>query len=97
MDAALRVRSALSSYQETVPGVATDTDAPPHPYAHHRFPAEIISHGVWLSCRVCLSYRDGEALRFARGVMVTDEAIRQWCRTFGQPYEPLKTTEDPGQ
>jgi putative transposase len=31
-------------------------------YKHHRFPAEIISHGMWLYYRFCLSYRDVEAL-----------------------------------
>jgi putative transposase len=36
-------------------------------YKHHRFPAEIISHGVWLYFRFCLSYRDVEELLFARG------------------------------
>lgn len=34
----------------------------------------------------CLSYRDVEELLFARGVIVTYEAIRQWCRKFGQSY-----------
>jgi putative transposase len=58
----------------------------PNPYKHHRFPAEIISHGVWLYFRFCLSYRDVEELLFARGVIVTYEAIRQWCRKFGQAY-----------
>ena len=53
---------------------------------HHRFPGEIISHGVWLYFRFCLSYRDVEELLFARGVIVTYEAIRQWCRKFGQSY-----------
>jgi putative transposase len=53
---------------------------------HHRFPAEIISHAVWLYFRFCLSYRDVEELLFARGVMVTYEAIRKWCRKFGQLY-----------
>ena len=62
------------------------TSAPPHPYKHHRFPAEIISHGAWLYYRFCLSYRDVEELLFARGVIVTYEAIRQWCRKFGQVY-----------
>jgi putative transposase len=57
-----------------------------NPYTHHRFPAEIISHGVWLYCRFCLSYRDVEELLFARGVLVTYEAIRKWCRKFGQQY-----------
>src|SRR5919109_2069906 len=55
-------------------------------YKKHRFPPEIISHGVWLYIRFCLSYRDVEELLFARGVIVTYEAIRKWCRTFGQQY-----------
>jgi putative transposase len=55
-------------------------------YKHHRFPVEIISHAVWLYFRFCLSYRDVEELLFARGVIVTYEAIRKWCRKFGQPY-----------
>jgi putative transposase len=55
-------------------------------YKNHRFPAEIISHAVWLYFRFCLSYRDVEELLFARGVIVTYETIRQWCRKFGQAY-----------
>jgi putative transposase len=55
-------------------------------YKNHRFPAEIISHAVWLYFRFCLSYRDVEELLFARGIVVTYEAIRKWCRKFGQSY-----------
>jgi putative transposase len=55
-------------------------------YKNHRFPAEIISHAVWLYFRFCLSYRDVEELLFARGIIVTYEAIRKLCRKFGQPY-----------
>jgi putative transposase len=55
-------------------------------YKNHCFPAEIISHGVWLYFRFCLSYRDVEELLFARGVIVTYEAIRKWCVKFGQSY-----------
>jgi putative transposase len=55
-------------------------------YKPHRFPVEIISHAVWLYFRFCLSYRDVEELLFARGVTVTYEAIRKWCRKFGQLY-----------
>jgi putative transposase len=62
------------------------TSTSTNPYKHHRFPAEIISHGVWLYDRFCLSYRDVEELLFARGSIVTYEAIRQWCRKFGQSY-----------
>jgi putative transposase len=60
--------------------------AAPDRYKNHRFPAEIISHGVWLYYRFCLSYRDVEELLFVRGIIVTYETIRQWCRKFGQAY-----------
>ena len=36
--------------------------------------------------RFCLSFRDAEDLLAQRGVMVTYETIRQWCRTFGPTY-----------
>jgi transposase-like protein len=55
-------------------------------YKHHCFPGEINSHGVRLYFRFCLSYRDVEELLFARGIIVTYEAIRKWCRKFGQQY-----------
>jgi putative transposase len=55
-------------------------------YKRHRFPAEIISHCVWLYFRFCLSYRDVEGLMAARGVLLTYEAVRYWCRKFGQTY-----------
>src|SRR5918994_7096386 len=55
-------------------------------YKNHRFPVEIINHAVWLYFRFCLSFRDVEELLFERGVIVTYEAIRKWCRKFGQPY-----------
>jgi putative transposase len=55
-------------------------------YRRHRFPAEIISHCVWLYFRFCLSYRDIEEMMLVRGVCVTYEAIRQWCQKFGQTF-----------
>jgi putative transposase len=55
-------------------------------YKYHRFPGEIISHGVWLYSRFTLSYRDVEELLCKRGVTVSHEAVRQWCRKFGQDY-----------
>ena len=60
--------------------------AGPARYKNHRFPGEIISHGVWLYYRFPLSYRDVQELLFERGVDVTHEAIRQWCLKFGQDY-----------
>jgi putative transposase len=53
---------------------------------NHCFPGAIISHGVWLSYRFTLSYRNVQELLFERGVTVSHEAIRQWCRKFGQDY-----------
>jgi len=39
---------------------------------------------VWLYDRFRLSYRDVEEFLYTRGILVTYEAIRQWCRKFGQ-------------
>ena len=58
-------------------------------YKHYRFPVEIISHAVWLYFRFRLSYRDVEELLFARGVIVTYEAIRKWCHKCGPQYADL--------
>ena len=55
-------------------------------YRGYRFPREIIGHAVWLYHRFGLSFRDVEDLLAERGVIVTYEAIRQWCRTFGLDY-----------
>jgi putative transposase len=49
----------------------------------YRFPAELISHAVWLYYRFHLSHRDVEDLLAERGVRVSYEAIRLWCRRFG--------------
>jgi len=37
-------------------------------YHRHRFPAEIISHSVWLYFRFALSFRDVEEMLAMRGV-----------------------------
>ncbi len=55
-------------------------------YKGFRFPQEIIAHAVWLYYRFNLSYRDVEELLAARGVVVTYETVRHWCRKFGQQY-----------
>ena len=59
-------------------------DAPS--YHGYRFPPEIISHAVWLYHRFCLSLRDTEDLLAQRGITVSYETIRTWCRTFGPAY-----------
>ena len=55
-------------------------------YHGHRFPTGVISHGVWLYYRFSLSLRDVEELLAKRGITVTHETIRQWCRKFGPEY-----------
>jgi transposase-like protein len=61
-------------------------EAYPPCYKRHRFPPEVIAHAVWLYFRFALSYRDVEELLAERGVVVTHETVRQWCRKFGQAY-----------
>ncbi len=55
-------------------------------YARHRYPKAIIAYAVWVYHRFCLSYRDVEDLLAERGVIVSYEAIRQWCLKFGHAY-----------
>jgi putative transposase len=55
-------------------------------YRRHRFPAEIISHCVWLYFRFALSFRDVEELLAMRGVCLSYEPVREWCLKFGQTY-----------
>jgi putative transposase len=49
----------------------------------YRFPAEIISHAVWLYHLFSLSLRDVELILAERGSTVTHESIRNWCQKFG--------------
>jgi len=58
----------------------------PSLYHRHRFPAEFISHCVWLYFRFALSYRDIEEIMAVRGVTLTYETVRTWCLKFGQIY-----------
>ena len=55
-------------------------------YRGYRFPPDIIAHAVWLYFRFSLSFRDVEDLLAQRGVTVTYETVRRWCRTFGRAY-----------
>src|SRR3981081_520260 len=55
-------------------------------YHRHRFPAEIISHCVWLYFRFTLSFRDVEEMLAMRGVSLSYETVREWCLKFGQTY-----------
>src|SRR5215510_9048641 len=75
----LGFHTVCQSYGMNIPPVTTK-------YKNHRFSVEVISHAVWLYFRFCLSFRDVEELLFERGVVVTYEAVRKWCRKFGQQY-----------
>lgn len=55
-------------------------------YRGFRYPAEIISHVVWLYFRFALSIREIEELMASRGIIVTHETIRQWTLRLGQRY-----------
>lgn len=60
--------------------------ASPDPHHRHRFPAELISHAVWLYYVFSLSLRDVELILAERGVIVSYESIRRWCRKFAQSF-----------
>jgi putative transposase len=54
--------------------------------ARHRFPAEVISHVVWLYFRFPLSLRMVEEMLAACGIEVSHETVRQWAMKFGQSF-----------
>src|ERR671933_412825 len=55
-------------------------------YAGYRFPAEVISHAVWLYYRFPLSLRMVEEMLAARGIIVSHETVRQWALKFGRAF-----------
>ena len=55
-------------------------------YAGYRFPAEVISHAIWLYFRFPLSLRMVEEMLAARGIIVSHESVRQWALKFGQAF-----------
>jgi transposase-like protein len=59
-------------------------------YHRHRFPAEIISHCVWLYFRFALSFRDVEEMMASRGVSLTYETVREWSLKFGLPSQSIE-------
>ena len=59
---------------------------PPDPHCRHRFPAEIISHAVWLYHVFSLSLRNVEHLLAERGIVVSYETVRRWCGKFAQTF-----------
>lgn len=51
-------------------------------YPGYRFPAEIISHAVWLYFRFSLSLRMVDELPAARGIVVSHETVHPQGRTL---------------
>ena len=70
----------------------------PDPHFRHRFPAEIISHAVWLYDVFSLSVRDVELILAERGVVVSYETLRRWCKKFGASFadRPRRRRPRPG-
>src|ERR1700745_291111 len=59
----------------------------PHaPHDRHRFPAVLISHAVWLYHVFSLSLRDVELILAERGVAVSYETVRRWCKKFAASF-----------
>lgn len=68
------------------------------PYRHHRFPAWVIAHAVWLHRTFTLSLRDVALVLAERGVDVPHETIRRWCARFGGVFaeRPRRCRRRPG-
>jgi len=58
----------------------------PSAYRGFRFPAEIISHAVWLYHCFSLSLREVETILAQRGILVSYESIRAWGLRFGRAF-----------
>jgi putative transposase len=69
---------------------------PPNLYHRHRFPAEIISHAVWLYYLFSLSLRDVELILAERGVPLSYETVRRWCQKFGRSFAERLRKRRPG-
>jgi putative transposase len=55
-------------------------------YRNHRYPIEIVARAVWLYFRFNLSLRDVEGMLLDRGIVVSYETTRRWCRKHGPNY-----------
>jgi len=58
----------------------------PDPHHRYRFPIDLISRAFWLYYVFSLSLRNVELILAERGVVVSYESIRRWCRKFGQSF-----------
>jgi putative transposase len=59
---------------------------PPDPHYRHQFPAEVISYAVWLYRVFSRSLRHVELLLADRGVVVSYETVRRWCKKSAESF-----------
>ena len=59
---------------------------PPDRHYRHQFSAKIISYAIWLYHVFSLGLRDVELLLAERGVIVSYETVRRWCKKFGASF-----------
>ena len=59
---------------------------PTDPCHRHRFPGWVMAHAAWLHHAFGLRLRDVELMLAERGVTVSHETIRRWCRKFAGPF-----------
>jgi len=57
-----------------------------HTYKKHRVPISIVACAIWLYFRFNRSLREVEEMMLERGVVVSYETIRRWCRTHGARF-----------
>jgi hypothetical protein len=76
-------------------GAAMTPSASTHPYKHHRFPGEMISHAVWLYVRFCLSQRGSEGLRVSLPMMdrTTPPISIHIALSVGEPAKKREMSE----
>lgn len=55
----------------------------------HRYPVEIIGFAIWSYHRFNDSYRDVAERLAYRGVVVSYETIRAWCKKFGRHFSDV--------
>lgn len=65
-------------------------------YRNHRYPIEIVSRAVCLYFRFNLSLRNVEEMLLERGIVVSYETIRRWCRKHGTEYVRQLRRKAPG-
>jgi putative transposase len=66
-------------------------------YKNHRYPIEIVSRAVWLYLRFNLSLRDVVKMLLERGVVISYQTIRRWCRKHCTEYVCRRRRKAPGK